>query len=134
MSTYISGGCKNGKSFYAQRVAKAGGTPLYYIATMIPHDSEDHGQDDHEGIHRRKGLEQQAHAYREGVVVQLLLRDEPADAQGVGSAELDGVGLVGKLYQYVAKISRGHVFITGMNADINKIFAMTGFTNLFEFR
>ena len=41
MSTYISGGCKNGKSFYAQRVAKAGGTPLYYIATMIPHDDED---------------------------------------------------------------------------------------------
>ena len=41
MSTYISGGCKNGKSVYAQRVAKAGGTPLYYIATMIPHDHED---------------------------------------------------------------------------------------------
>ena len=41
MSTYISGGCKNGKSFYAQRVAKAGGRPLYYLATMIPHDEED---------------------------------------------------------------------------------------------
>lgn len=41
MSTLISGGCKNGKSFYAQRIAKAGGTPLYYIATMIPHDGED---------------------------------------------------------------------------------------------
>lgn len=41
MSTFISGGCKNGKSFYAQRIAKAGGLPLYYIATMIPHDSED---------------------------------------------------------------------------------------------
>ena len=41
MSTYISGGCKNGKSFYAQRVARAGGKPLYYIATMIPHDDED---------------------------------------------------------------------------------------------
>ena len=41
MSTYISGGCKNGKSFYAQRVARAGGKPLYYIATMIPHDEED---------------------------------------------------------------------------------------------
>ena len=32
------------------------------------------------------------------------------------------------------KARGGHVFITGMNADINKIFAMTGFTNLFEFR
>ena len=41
MSTYISGGCKNGKSFYAQKAAKAGGAPLYYIATMIPHDDED---------------------------------------------------------------------------------------------
>ena len=50
MSTYISGGCKNGKSFYAQRVAKAGGTPLYYIATMIPHDSEDHAR-----IRRHRG-------------------------------------------------------------------------------
>ena len=41
MSTFISGGCKNGKSFYAQRIAKAKGQPLYYIATMIPRDSED---------------------------------------------------------------------------------------------
>ncbi|MBQ9952329.1 MAG: bifunctional adenosylcobinamide kinase/adenosylcobinamide-phosphate guanylyltransferase [Clostridia bacterium] len=41
MSTFISGGCKNGKSYYAQHIAKAAGTPLYYIATMIPHDSED---------------------------------------------------------------------------------------------
>lgn len=41
MSTFISGGCKNGKSFYAQKIAKACGAPLYYIATMIPHDAED---------------------------------------------------------------------------------------------
>lgn len=41
MSTFISGGCKNGKSYYAQFIAKASGTPLYYIATMIPHDHED---------------------------------------------------------------------------------------------
>lgn len=39
MSTFISGGCKNGKSYYAQRIVKAAGTPLYYIATMIPHDA-----------------------------------------------------------------------------------------------
>lgn len=41
MHTFISGGCKNGKSFYAQRVAKAGGTPLYYVATMISTGAED---------------------------------------------------------------------------------------------
>lgn len=41
MSVYISGGCKNGKSTHAQKITKALGTPLYYIATMIPHDEED---------------------------------------------------------------------------------------------
>lgn len=45
MNIFISGGCKNGKSYYAQRRAKelaeSLGVPLYYIATMIPHDEED---------------------------------------------------------------------------------------------
>ena len=41
MHIYISGGCKNGKSHYAQRLAKALGKPLYYLATMIPVDGED---------------------------------------------------------------------------------------------
>lgn len=41
MHIYISGGCKNGKSHWAQRLAKALGAPLYYIATMIPMDEED---------------------------------------------------------------------------------------------
>ena len=41
MHIYISGGCKNGKSYYAQHLAKAQGQPLYYIATMIPVDEED---------------------------------------------------------------------------------------------
>ena len=43
MNVLISGGCKNGKSYYAQQTAKelAAGGPLYYIATMIPRDDED---------------------------------------------------------------------------------------------
>ena len=43
MKVFISGGCKNGKSYYAQRLAKrqANGQGLYYIATMAPVDSED---------------------------------------------------------------------------------------------
>ena len=45
MNIYISGGAKNGKSTFAQRKAKAlaeaGGTELYYVATMIARDSED---------------------------------------------------------------------------------------------
>ena len=46
MKVYISGGCKNGKSMLAQSLAKklAGDAPLYYIATMIPHDSEDNAR------------------------------------------------------------------------------------------
>lgn len=43
MSAYISGGSKSGKSMLAQRVthAWAAGGPLYYVATMLPHDAED---------------------------------------------------------------------------------------------
>lgn len=44
MTIFLSGGCKNGKSTLAERCAVhlAGEGPLYYIATMIPHDEEDH--------------------------------------------------------------------------------------------
>ncbi|MDR2899638.1 MAG: bifunctional adenosylcobinamide kinase/adenosylcobinamide-phosphate guanylyltransferase [Clostridiales bacterium] len=42
MKIFISGGCKNGKSYIAQQLAKAQQKDrLYYIATMIPYDSED---------------------------------------------------------------------------------------------
>jgi adenosylcobinamide kinase/adenosylcobinamide-phosphate guanylyltransferase len=43
MKIFISGGCKNGKSSLAQHLAKKLGEtrPLYYVATMIPHDGED---------------------------------------------------------------------------------------------
>lgn len=41
MHTFISGGCKNGKSYYAQRLAQAAGKPLYYVATMISTGAED---------------------------------------------------------------------------------------------
>ena len=43
MIAFVSGGAKNGKSTLAQSLAKrlAGEGPLYYAATMIPHDEED---------------------------------------------------------------------------------------------
>lgn len=41
MSTLVIGGSKSGKSMVAQRIAKACGEPLYYVATMIPGDGED---------------------------------------------------------------------------------------------
>ena len=42
MRIFISGGCKNGKSYYSQYLAKAqGASSLYYVATMRPVDGED---------------------------------------------------------------------------------------------
>lgn len=45
MNIFISGGCKNGKSFHAQELARDMAlekqVPLYYLATMIPCDDED---------------------------------------------------------------------------------------------
>ena len=43
MRVFISGGCKNGKSTFAQKLAKnqAKAGKLYYIATMVSSDSED---------------------------------------------------------------------------------------------
>lgn len=45
MNLFISGGCKNGKSMYAQKwafdLARKENLPLYYVATMKTKDSED---------------------------------------------------------------------------------------------
>lgn len=43
MNVLVSGGCKNGKSGFAQQTAMelAVGGPRYYVATMIPSDRED---------------------------------------------------------------------------------------------
>ncbi len=45
MNVFISGGCKNGKSMFAQNITKEmaekSGRKLYYVATMIPTDDED---------------------------------------------------------------------------------------------
>ena len=45
MNIFISGGCKNGKSYHAQELAlsmaQESNLPLYYLATMIPRDEED---------------------------------------------------------------------------------------------
>ena len=58
MRIFISGGCKNGKSYFAQKLAVALAefeseytVPLYYIATMTPVDAEDHKRIDR---HRRE--------------------------------------------------------------------------------
>lgn len=46
MRYFLGGGSKSGKSMLGQRLARdmADGAPLYYIATMIPCDAEDHAR------------------------------------------------------------------------------------------
>lgn len=43
MNILISGGCKNGKTGFAQDIALrlSGGGKRYYVATMVPYDGED---------------------------------------------------------------------------------------------
>jgi len=44
MRLFVSGGCKNGKSSFAESWAASAvkpGLPLYYLATMLPKDQED---------------------------------------------------------------------------------------------
>lgn len=84
MNLLISGGCKNGKSWYAQRRAKdmaeALGRPLYYVATMIPHDEEDRARI------RRHISERDGWGFttlEHGLDLTALLRDETVDRNGV---------------------------------------------------
>jgi len=47
MRIFITGGCKTGKSSLAQKLAVEmcpKGSPLYYVATMIPADNEDNAR------------------------------------------------------------------------------------------
>ena len=57
MKIFVSGGCKNGKSSTACRLAMqlAKGGPMYYLATMIPRDEEDRERIRYH-VRRRKGL------------------------------------------------------------------------------
>ena len=57
MKLLISGGCKNGKSSTALRLAAqlARGGPAYYVATMLPRDAEDEARIAYH-VRRRQGL------------------------------------------------------------------------------
>lgn len=84
MNVLISGGSKNGKSYYAQKkaynMAKAQGARLYYIATMIPCDEEDEARIKRH-VEERRGwgfttLEQ-------GKQLAHILHDDKIDKNGV---------------------------------------------------
>jgi len=84
MNIFISGGAKNGKSYYAQKRAKEMAhekqCPLYYVATMIPHDDEDHARI------RRHIAERDGWGFEtleQGLDLPALLEDEAVDRSGV---------------------------------------------------
>ena len=90
MRIFISGGCKNGKSMFAQRVAVKQGTPLYYVATMIPYDEEDRARI------RRHLKEREGWGFETvecGKNILTALEGLPTDENGmiVGSFLLDSV-------------------------------------------
>lgn len=91
MNILISGGAKNGKSYYAQRLAKQmaeeTGHPLYYIATMIPHDEEDRAR-------IRRHVSERAgwgfETLERGTDLMGLLG--PAEGEAAGPGQSDAVG------------------------------------------
>ena len=84
MNIFISGGCKNGKSYYAQRRAKemaeSLGVPLYYVATMIPHDDEDRTRIERH-ISERDGWGFET--IEQGLSLTEILHNEDIDKRGV---------------------------------------------------
>ncbi len=84
MNVLISGGSKNGKSMKAQTLAKSMATdlgkPLYYIATMIPRDDEDHARI------RRHIRERYGWGFKtleQGIDLTALLNRDDVDISGV---------------------------------------------------
>ncbi len=85
MNWFISGGCKNGKSHFAQETAKKMAlekdVPLYYLATMIPHDSEDEARI---ARHIRERAGMGFETIERGLdICGCLNSDDPADPKGV---------------------------------------------------
>lgn len=84
MNVFISGGAKNGKSMKAQTIARDMATelgkPLYYIATMIPRDDEDHARI------RRHLKEREGWGFKtleQGLNLTALLHRDDVDTSGV---------------------------------------------------
>jgi len=143
VNCFISGGCKNGKSYHAQHLTKEmaenGGLPLYYIATMIPIDEEDHIRIERH-IRERDGwgyttIEQPINildvfqkADRKGVFlfdsVTALLMNEmfPVDKEPcLGAAEK-----IAKELEKFCKISKNTVFVSDyLYSDCNRFDDLT---------
>ena len=105
MNILISGGAKNGKSYYAQTIARQMATggqpaqgqpaedqhlPLYYVATMIPHDEEDHAR-------IRRHIEERAgwgfETLEQGTDLTALLRGPAGNPHAPTAATPDPAGV-----------------------------------------
>lgn len=84
MNTFVSGGCKNGKSMFAQNLAKKMSDekklPLYYLATMISVDEED---DARIARHRAEREGWGFKTIEQGVDICACLENPSVDAKGV---------------------------------------------------
>jgi len=143
MNCFISGGCKNGKSYYAQHLTKEmadkNGLPLYYIATMIPTDEEDHIRIERH-MRERDGwgyvtieqpiniLEVFDKADKDGVFlfdsVTALLMNEMFPMGG--EPVLDVYGKISKELEEFCKISKNTVFVSDyLYSDCNNFDDLT---------
>lgn len=108
MNVFISGGCKNGKSHYAQRVAKKMadglGKPLYYIATMIPRDSEDEARIARH-VEERRGWG--FTTIEQGVRLTELLDDISVDKSGVFLLDSVTALLANEMFDAKGNMDRG---------------------------
>ncbi len=84
MNTFVSGGCKNGKSMFAQHkaleLARQKQVPLYYVATMIPADGED---DARIKRHRKERAGWGFETIEQGLDICKLLKRNGIDSNGV---------------------------------------------------
>jgi adenosylcobinamide kinase/adenosylcobinamide-phosphate guanylyltransferase len=114
MNVLISGGCKNGKSMYAQQIASelAACGPLYYIATMIPHDEEDRARI------RRHLKERDGWGFEtleQGKNIAALI--DRADVDLKGSFLLDSVTAVLENEMFPVALNNGHIEFLGEDED-----------------
>ena len=99
MNIFISGGCKNGKSDFAQELAVklADGGRLYYVATMIPYDDEDRAR-------IKKHIENRAGLGFETLELGRDLMSRISDPDGVNRCRDELLALAG--------FARGVVFVS----------------------
>ena len=127
MNIFISGGCKNGKSDFAQKLAVklADGGRLYYVATMTPYDDEDRARIK-KHIENRAGLGFETLELGRDLMsrisdpdgvylvdsVTALLLNELFPSSEFACADPDGVNRCRDELLALAKFARGVVFVS----------------------